>query len=86
MAVGMVIKMHWWKFNTPNKGILRDLDTNVEYSFSRPPITSTSTKSVPKWNVGLYDVVSFTVSGTEAINVTLLKKHRQGRTIVRINT
>ena len=76
--------MYWWKFNTPNSGILRDLDTGVEYSFSRPPITSTSTSPIPKWNVGLYDAVTFTIAGGIATDVTLLKKHSKGKTIVKI--
>lgn len=82
MAFGIVIKMkNKWGYKTPNKGTLRDLATDIEYTFSRPPITSTSEAKVPKWNVELYDGVSFDITGNEATNVILVKKHRKGSTI-----
>ena len=72
MAYGVVIKMHRYRYDTPNQGTLVDLETGLEYTFVRPNPT---TFPVSKWNVKLYDGVSFTLSGGVATNVTLLKKH-----------
>lgn len=85
MSTGIVIKMKSkWGFKTPNSGKLRDLDTDVEYTFTRPALTMTAEGPVPKWNVELYDAVSFTISGGVATDVTLLKKHTKGKTIVKL--
>ena len=82
MSFGIVIKMKSaWGFKTPNSGVLRDLETDIEYPFSRPALELTSTSGkVPKWNVGLYDGVSFTIAGDRAEDVTLVRKHRKGST------
>jgi hypothetical protein len=85
MATGIVIKMKSaWGFKTPNSGTLRDLDTSIEYPFTRPALTMTAEGPVPKWNVELYDAVSFTIAGNVATDVTLLKKHTKGKTIVKL--
>lgn len=85
MATGIVIKMKSkWGFKTPNSGTLRDLDTAVEYPFTRPALTMTAEGPVPKWNVELYDAVSFTIAGNTATDVVLLKKHIKGKTIVKL--
>lgn len=82
MSFGIVIRMkNKWGIKTPNKGTLRDLETDIEYPFSRPPITSTSEAKVPKWNVELYDGVSFDIAGNEATNVILVRKYKKGSTI-----
>jgi hypothetical protein len=83
MSVGVVKLMYWWKFKTPSKGILVDIETGIEYAFTRPPITSTSTTKIPVWNVKTHDCVTFTIVGNIATEVTLLHKHRKGRTFVR---
>lgn len=75
MAIGVVIKMHDWKFNTPNKGRLIDLTTKIEYDFMRPTITGDADIA---WNVKLYDAVTFDISGNEAINVSLHRKFTKG--------
>jgi len=74
-----------WGFKTPNSGTLVDIDTGLTYSFNRPPITASVEKG-PKWNVELYDVVSFTIEDGVATNVTLYKKYQKGRRITKINT
>jgi hypothetical protein len=75
--------MQWWMWNTPNRGRLVDVETGIEYSFTRPPITSTSTAKIPKWNVEPYDCVTFTIVDYEATDVILLHKHRKGRSFVK---
>ncbi len=78
MAVGRVKQMHWWVFNTPNRGVLIDLETGIEYPFSRPPIETPGPKA-PKWNVKQYDIVEFDIINNKAENVQLYKKHVKGR-------
>lgn len=82
MAFGIVIKMeNGWGFKTPNSGVLRDLETDIEYPFRRPTLVLTSTSGkVPKWNVGLYDGVSFTIEDGRAEDVTLVRKYHKGST------
>ena len=75
MATGVVIRMHDYKYNTPNRGVLVDLETGTQYTFVRPNPTTTE---FGKWNVKLNDAVSFTISGGVATDVTLLKKHHSG--------
>lgn len=79
MALGKVKSMYnnMARKVTPNSGILTDVDTGVEYAFSRPAVTGTMTK----WNVQVHDYVSFTVSNGEAIDVTLYKRHINGLVI-----
>ena len=77
MATGIVISMESHGFPTPNAGVVMDLDTKIEYDFNRPTITTGHKGKVSRWNVKCYDVVTFTISGTEALNVTLYKKHRK---------
>lgn len=74
MAYGQVIKMDDGHYNTPNKGELMDLQTGLKYTFAREGETGR-----PKeWNVKLHDIVTFTISGSTAISVTLYKKHIEG--------
>jgi hypothetical protein len=74
MAYGRVIKMDDGHYHTPNKGELMDLQTGLKYTFAREGETGR-----PKdWNVKLYDIVTFTASGTKATGVALYKKHIQG--------
>lgn len=74
MAHGQVIKMHDGSFNTPNKGVVMDLETGLQYAFSRESCTSATLN----WNVKLYDVVTFTIDGSNATGVTLHRKHLKG--------
>lgn len=61
-------------YYTPNKGELMDLQTGLKYTFVREGETGR-----PKdWNVKLHDIVTFTISGSTAISVTLYKKHIEG--------
>ena len=76
MSIGRVISMKHNQVKTPNAGTLVDLSTRVEYSFTRP----SSTGLMTKWNVEKHDIVSFTVSGEKAIDVTLYRKHQKGLT------
>ena len=74
MAYGRVIKMDDGHYKTPNKGVLMDLETGVKYTFMRE-----SEEGKPKkWNVCVYDIVTFTASGTNATGVTLYRKHING--------
>jgi hypothetical protein len=74
MAYGRVIKMDDGHYYTPNKGELMDLQTGLKYTFAREGETGR-----PKeWNVKLHDIVTFTISGSTAISVTLYKKHIEG--------
>jgi len=74
MAYGRVIKMDDGHYYTPNKGELMDLQTGLKYTFVREGETGR-----PKdWNVKLHDIVTFTISGSTAISVTLYKKHIEG--------
>ena len=74
MAYGQVIRMDNGWVKTPNAGVLMDLETGTKYTFMREGTTGVPTP----WNVQTYDIVSFTISGTKAISVTLVKKHIQG--------
>ena len=75
MSYGRVKAMHKGMWKTPNKGILIDLQTGVEYPFTRPDVTL---GTVPKeWNVKVHDTVSFTIVDGEATDVVLHKKHRE---------
>lgn len=76
-STGRVKSMHWYRFSTPNKGILIDLDTGIEYPFRRETIT----RKDQKWNVELYDTVSFDIVDGKATNVILLKKFRKDRLV-----
>ncbi len=67
--------MHSYRYKTPNRGVLVDLETGTEYTFVRPNPT---TAEFGKWNVKLYDAVSFTLTGGVATDVTLLHKHYSG--------
>jgi hypothetical protein len=82
MSFGKVIRMHsGWGYKTPNSGVLRDLETGIEYSFKRESATgSGDSGKVPRWNVELYDGVSFDIEGSIATNVTLVRKHKKGST------
>ncbi len=75
MSYGQVIKMHRYVYNTPNEGVLIDLETGTQYTFRRESYTG----ETRKWNVKLYDVVSFTADGSTATDVTLVRKHLKGR-------
>jgi hypothetical protein len=74
MAYGRVIKMDNGWVKTPNKGTLMDLETGLKYTFMREGTTGVPTE----WNVKLYDIVSFTINGSTATEVTLVKKHIRG--------
>jgi len=74
MAYGLVIKMDDGHYKTLNKGTLMDMQTGIKYTFAREGETGK-----PKdWNVKLHDVVTFTISGSTAVSVTLYKKHVDG--------
>jgi hypothetical protein len=75
MSYGQVIKMHEYVYPRLNSGTLRDLETDTEYTFVRGAVT---TGRVPAWNVKLYDIVTFTIDGSTATDVTLYKKFRSG--------
>ena len=62
---------------TPNSGVLVDVDTGIEYNFSRPSLSG----NVTKWNVNVHDYVAFTISGSDAIAVELYKRHTEGLVI-----
>jgi len=72
MTLGVVISMKNGYYYLPNQGVLRDLDTGTEYTFHRPATTGT----MNVWNVKLHDIVTFTASGTEAVDVALAKKSK----------
>ncbi len=75
MAYGVIKKMDNGWVKTPHTGILMDLDTGLLYTFIRPDPNVAKTG---EWNVKMHDVVSFTISGSTAIDVTLYKKHIDG--------
>ena len=66
--------MSTYVYKTPNAGELIDLQTGIKYTFLRESITGVETP----WNIKEKDIVSFTVSGTTAISVTLFRKHIPG--------
>ena len=79
MALGKIKKM-WNNVTrevTLNSGTLEDVDTGIEYDFSRPALTG----NVTRWNVELHDYVSFTIVNGNATAVTLYKKHSEGLVI-----
>jgi len=82
MSFGIVTRMRsGWGFKTPNSGILRDLETGIEYPFMRESAAGIGTSGkVPKWNVELYDGVSFTIVDGVATEETLVRKHKKGST------
>lgn len=75
MATGIVTHMQDAYYKTPNRGTLVDIQTGIKYNFIRPNPTVFPVK---KWDVKENDVVTFTISGTEATGVTLLKRHAEG--------
>jgi hypothetical protein len=75
MSFGIVKKMDDGHYNTPNKGVLVDAETGIEYAFERP---SDPTRRSYTWNVKVHDAVTFTISDNKATEVTLYKKHRDG--------
>jgi len=79
MALGKVKSMmnNMARTKTPNSGVLVDVDTGIEYNFSRPAFTGNFTK----WNVNVHDYVAFTISGSEATEVELYKRHTEGLVI-----
>ena len=77
MAYGQVIKMHNYVYKTPNKGVLMDLETGTQYSFTRPRPTGEGI--ITAWNVKLHDIVTFTISNSIATEVTLYRKHLKGK-------
>ena len=79
MALGKVKRMmnNMARTKTPNSGVLVDVDTGIEYDFSRPSLTGNFTK----WNVNVHDYVAFTISGSDATEVTLYKRHVEGLVI-----
>jgi uncharacterized protein involved in tellurium resistance len=74
MAYGRVIKMDDGHYLTPNKGELMDIQTGLKYTFVREGVSG----KPKEWNVKLHDIVTFTISGTTATEVTLYKKHNPG--------
>lgn len=82
MAYGTVIRKHNGVVNTPNVGVVMDLSTGIEYQFYRPVPDTIPMGKLPKWNVGPYDLVSFDIEGTLATNVTLVKKHKKGKSFI----
>lgn len=74
MAYGVVTEMDNHYYNTPNSGKLRDLESGLEYTFMREGESGPPTP----WNVKIHDVVSFTINGSTATSVTLVKKHVKG--------
>jgi hypothetical protein len=75
MSFGIVKKMDDGHYKTPNRGVLVDAQTGIEYAFERP--SDTTRKAYP-WNVKVHDAVTFTISDNIATEVTLYKKHRDG--------
>lgn len=76
MATGLVIRMHNGVVYTPNEGDVLEHLTGRQYHFRRP---DEAFGTVPrKWNVCKGDIVSFTVSGDTATNVTLYKRKQDG--------
>lgn len=74
MSYGQVIRMHDGAYNTPNKGVVMDLETGLEYTFMRESYTG-----VPRnWNVKLHDIVTFTIDGSTATGVTFYRRHIKG--------
>jgi hypothetical protein len=74
MSYGRVIKMDNGWVKTPNEGTLMDLATGLKYKFMREGTEGKPTE----WNVKLYDIVSFTIDGSNATGVTLVNKHKDG--------
>ena len=75
MRYGVVKSKRQGMFNTPNKGLLIDLLTGVEYPFSRPDLAF---GEVPKdWNLEKHDIISFDLVNGVVTDVTLHKKHVQ---------
>jgi hypothetical protein len=73
MSLGQVISMKYWRWNTPNHGVVLDFTTGIEYPFHRPDITL---GTVPKaWNVKVNDIISYTIVNGVATEATLYKKH-----------
>jgi len=82
MSVGQVKSMYnkMARKTTPNSGILRDLETGIEYEFSRPSFTVKPFT----WNVKKYDYVTFTISDGIAVDVTLYKIHNSGLVVTKL--
>ena len=78
MSVGVVKKMDNGHYKTPNKGILMDLATGTEYSFTRP---DTDAAVILDWNVKVHDLVTFTLTNGSVSAVTLYKKHLNDGTV-----
>lgn len=74
MAYGRVIRMDNGQYKTPNKGTLEDLETGLQYDFTRP--IPTTDKFRTKWNVQVHDIVTFTIEKGVAVDVVLYKNHR----------
>ena len=70
-VIGRVISKQDGYVKTPNHGTLVSLETDDQYDFSRPD------GETGKWNVKKYDIVTFNISGSKAVDVTLLKKHKE---------
>lgn len=75
MAYGRVIRMSNYVYKTPNAGVLMDLETGTEYTFTRPDHEGTGVTGA--WNVKKHDIVTYTASGTTATEVTLYRKHNK---------
>ena len=77
MSYGVVKSMKFKQFDSPNRGVLIDITTGIEYPFTRPDDTAVG--NVPtKWSVEKHDIVSYTLVNGVPTNVTLYKKFEKG--------
>lgn len=60
MSYGVVIRMDNGWSATPNQGIVRDLETDIEYPFYRPAV-SLGTTPTTDWTIKVHDIISFTI-------------------------
>ena len=73
MSVGIVKRMRGTHYTTPNSGVLTDLDTGIDYSFSRPALGDD--EKPHDWNVKTHDLVTFTLTNGVVSNVVLARSH-----------
>jgi hypothetical protein len=75
MSYGVVVKMNNGWATTPNEGVVRDLETDIEYPFYREPVALGIKLTV--WNIHKHDLISFTIVNGIATLPVLYKTHEK---------